>query len=312
MARPSRARTMARTAASALLAAVEIYNKPTFPYREQTCALLMVNAWEILLKARIIQQEKRLQAIYQREPGSRLYRRDSVTGEPTTISIRLALARTSLPAPVRANIEGLIVIRNRAMHLGVLGAEVQREVLYYGTASVQNFIRLSAAWFGEQVKSPYLMPLGFVGDIHLATGSLTGGQRKLLQVLRDIVSTAEPTKAGYAVRIHAEVALNPRLTGGGSIGVTRDPSAPEVRLRDDVVLERYHARYRDVVSSCRERYPGFKQNARFHKAMAAINDDPACTHERRLDPSVQSSAKQRFYDLDAVLTTLDAEYQEVS
>ena len=56
MARPKRELSMARCAASAVLAAIEIYNKPTVEYREQTFALLMVNAWEILLKARLLQQ----------------------------------------------------------------------------------------------------------------------------------------------------------------------------------------------------------------------------------------------------------------
>lgn len=46
---------MAKCAESALLAAIEIYNKPLIEYREQTLALLLVSAWEVLLKARVLQ-----------------------------------------------------------------------------------------------------------------------------------------------------------------------------------------------------------------------------------------------------------------
>jgi len=38
-----------------MLAAIEVYNKPIFEYREETYAILAVNAWELLLKARILQ-----------------------------------------------------------------------------------------------------------------------------------------------------------------------------------------------------------------------------------------------------------------
>ncbi|MCB0737557.1 MAG: hypothetical protein KDC92_08595 [Bacteroidetes bacterium] len=37
------------------LSAIEIYSKPDFNYREESFSILMVNAWELLLKARILQ-----------------------------------------------------------------------------------------------------------------------------------------------------------------------------------------------------------------------------------------------------------------
>lgn len=36
----------------AAVAAIEVYNKPAFAYREEAFALLMTNAWELLLKAK--------------------------------------------------------------------------------------------------------------------------------------------------------------------------------------------------------------------------------------------------------------------
>jgi hypothetical protein len=36
----------------AAVAAIEIYNKPDFHYREEAFALLITNAWELLLKAK--------------------------------------------------------------------------------------------------------------------------------------------------------------------------------------------------------------------------------------------------------------------
>ena len=38
----------------AILSAIELYNKPVFSYREESFSILMVNAWELLLKARVL------------------------------------------------------------------------------------------------------------------------------------------------------------------------------------------------------------------------------------------------------------------
>jgi len=39
---------------SACITAIEVYNKPDFKFREESFSILMINAWELLLKARIL------------------------------------------------------------------------------------------------------------------------------------------------------------------------------------------------------------------------------------------------------------------
>ena len=41
---------LASKAVQAAVAAIEIYNKPNFSYREEAFSLLMLNGWELLLK----------------------------------------------------------------------------------------------------------------------------------------------------------------------------------------------------------------------------------------------------------------------
>jgi uncharacterized protein DUF3644 len=43
---------LAAKSVQAAVAAIEIYNKPSFTYREEAFSLLMTNAWELLLKAK--------------------------------------------------------------------------------------------------------------------------------------------------------------------------------------------------------------------------------------------------------------------
>ena len=45
------------------------YNKPNFQYREETFAILAVNAWELLLKAIILRQNRyKLRSLYVLKP----------------------------------------------------------------------------------------------------------------------------------------------------------------------------------------------------------------------------------------------------
>ena len=310
MARPKREITMARCAAAALLAAIEVYNKPTVEYREQTFALLATNAWEVLLKARIVQLANgRVQSIYRRKRDSRLIDRDLETDEPLTISLRQALDRTSLPGAVATNIKGLMLVRNTAAHLGTLEPAVQRKVLQFGTASVENFSKISRLWFNETIDAPYLLPLGFVGDASLVQTSVSKTQRSLLTALDAISNSSDATGAtDFNVTLHINVDIQRGLSGGGSIGLTSNPSAPKVSISDDEALGQYPATYFELIETCKERYPGFKQDAKFRALLREIKADPKCAHERRLDPNKPQGQAKTFYNIDASMHRLDMEY----
>lgn len=43
----------------AFLIAVELYNRPTITYRTESCSILLCNAWELMLKARIVKNIRR-------------------------------------------------------------------------------------------------------------------------------------------------------------------------------------------------------------------------------------------------------------
>ena len=59
-------RELAEKSLQAAVAAIEIYNKPNFSYREEAFALLMSNAWELLLKAKwLIDHAEHSDAIFE-------------------------------------------------------------------------------------------------------------------------------------------------------------------------------------------------------------------------------------------------------
>ena len=299
---------MARCAREALLAAVELYNQPRAEYREQTVAFLIVNAWEILIKARIIQKSRgEIEAIYRRKRNPRRYERNS-DGEILTIDIRGALNQSGLPTEVKSNINGLIKVRNQATHLGVLVPELKQSILEFSTASVQNFAMTYRDWFQDSIDAPYLLPLGFVGTAQTIIATYPTQQRQLLKELSELAKTHDSTDSGYSVVMQVRVELNRGLSGGGNIGLTNDSNAPKVSISDDEALKTFPTSYNELVEKCRGRYSDFKQNQQFHSAMKEINEDPKCTYERRLDFTTEKSTKKRFYNLEQTLGKLDKEY----
>ena len=50
---------------AAALSSIEIYNKPDFRFREQVFSVLITNAWELLLKARLVADSgEKLESLY--------------------------------------------------------------------------------------------------------------------------------------------------------------------------------------------------------------------------------------------------------
>ena len=65
MSRKQRHRYILEKSIQALISSIEVYNKPYFKYREERFSILMVNAWELLCKSRIVQiSNNSLKSIY--------------------------------------------------------------------------------------------------------------------------------------------------------------------------------------------------------------------------------------------------------
>ncbi|CDM66722.1 DUF3644 domain-containing protein [Pyrinomonas methylaliphatogenes] len=64
----ARSRELLDHAIAAMVAAIDVYNKPDFPYRAESFTILALNAWELLLKAKwLVMNKNRLNSLYMRE-----------------------------------------------------------------------------------------------------------------------------------------------------------------------------------------------------------------------------------------------------
>lgn len=87
------------------LLAVELYNRPTIKYHAESCAMLLCQAWELMLKAAIINRDGE-QAIYYKD-------------NTRTISLEDCIKRifTNAKDPLRHNMQKIVALRNTSTHL---------------------------------------------------------------------------------------------------------------------------------------------------------------------------------------------------
>lgn len=128
---------------AAMLAAVEVYNKPQVTYRDEVTVMLVVNAWELALKATLRQKNRSI--FYPKKRGER-YRSiaiDDALGRVT--ASKLWPADIDGPAVV-ANVKALTEYRDRAIHLynaqglgAVIYPFLQQNILNYRDFMVAKF-----------------------------------------------------------------------------------------------------------------------------------------------------------------------------
>lgn len=148
----------------AFLLSLEIYNKPTIQYRIESFCFFFTNAWELLLKAYLVEGTKKEKSIfYPKQRGQ----------QQKSISVRDALKRifSNEKDPIRKNIEDIADLRDEATHLIIQ----ELESIYVGLfqAGVLNYLEKIKEWFGLSVAdkiSPAMLSLIF--DVEKANPAL--------------------------------------------------------------------------------------------------------------------------------------------
>lgn len=193
-------RHLLRNGKAALLAAIEIYNKPRIDYREECCVILLLNAWELTLKALLSKNGKSIFYPKRRkEPYRTLSWRDA-------LSAAEVLLPKELPAlPIRRNLELLGVYRDNSVHF--YNARGFGTVLHaLAQTSIVNFKDLLKSAFDVDLGGEVtwqLLPLGLrspLDPIEYISGKVAG-ERKDSPAVRQFLgelaaATREVEQAG--------------------------------------------------------------------------------------------------------------------
>lgn len=312
-------RSLVANARSAMFAAVEIHNKPVFEYRYEVCTLLVINAWELALKAYIA---KELEAV-------RLIKKDGTT-KPFPECLACVSSKLGKPfEPIRLNLEILYEYRNKVAHfypedLGIV-------VLGLLKASVLFFSDFMETHFAEKLYEAanlILLPIGFTKPMspldflsnESATKECSSEVKAFLESIRKSSESLQKQGIDDSIIVNYSIglvnesriknadltaAINNALPQGNVIAVynvisaanlTNDPAAKTVRLSEESIFnDIFTEGYYDVVRAARGMFSDFVQNADFNQTMRELKKDPNIARTRLLNPRNPKGGQQTFY-----------------
>jgi len=312
----------------AAISAIELYNKPDFRYREESFAILMCTAWELLLKAKVLKdgaEEFNLIVVTRREidPITRADRwvpKLNRCGNPMTVALGMLAAKAlqekwdGYSKECLTNIELLLELRDNSVHLVNDDLALSERVLAIGLASVKNYMSLSTHWFATDFSryNFYLMPIsffhGFESIVAKCITPATEQSKRFIDYLATVKSeTAVESEHHILLSIETKV-LKGKSTDGIAVRWTADPAAPAMRVREESLLETYPYDTADLVKKLKERYIDFKQDKHFQKYKKPLLDDPKYCRRRLYNPKRSKSGAKNFFSSE-VFKVFDQHYK---
>lgn len=319
---------------SAAVAAIEIYNKPDFRYREESFSILMLNAWELLLKARILvsnggdPKSIEIWETFVTKSGKKSERKraaKSRSGNTKTIGIERAIGlvksytTNSIDERCAQNLSLLTEIRDTAVHFLHDDLGLSARVLEVGMAAIQNYMRCLNEWFDVSLEHMnfYLMPLAFQTPAavleSLSSTARPASVSRLLQHIAEQEAAVPADKDNpYAVTMRVMVKFSRTAALDAEIVkiVKGGEGVLAITLTEEDMRERFPWSYDELTNRLRQRYSNFKANQAYHDTRKPLEDDPAFCHERRLNPDNPAGGLKRFYSPN-ILAKFDEHYVKV-
>jgi hypothetical protein len=147
----------------------------------------MVNAWELLVKAKILQDHgEDAGSVQQKDKDGMVI--PSRSGNPRTITIGEAIGRVTLDQVLKDHLFALVEFRDNAIHLMNESPMLKLKVQEVGTASLRNYLELAKEWFNMDLSryNFYLMPMSFFHPHELQSYSINSEPEQHRNLLRFI------------------------------------------------------------------------------------------------------------------------------
>lgn len=309
---------------AALFAGIEIHNKPHIAFRYPTTTILIINAWELALKA----------YVYKYIGKKQLYEKDGV--HTKSFSKVLILTRDHINTveknkkfqAVYDNLDLLSDYRNSNVHF--IEGKLDPVVFMLISKAVLNYDVFVKKYFNKDVTKDdnlIILPVGMklpfdpIDYLKQDYGSAHNEfVNRVVQSVRELNEEGiqESIVVGfdvYADRVrdskNADIIASLENSPDAvplrkGIRVTDDPNAPAFRVEPDLPP----LRYADLRAKAKERKPDILFNGTFNAAMKVVKADPKLCQANYLDPHKKSGQKKEFYALTAV-DTLIAEYERL-
>lgn len=314
------AKTLVKNGCAALMAAIEIHNKPVFDYRYEVCTLLVINAWELVVKALIYQKWKNIKLEDEGNPRPFKKCLNDVAAHLTGEDARSFLV-------VKENLENLYKYRNSVAHFH----SEELDVILFSLlrASVIDFAAFVRTHFNREVCGgpTVILPIHVSGDFNpieflVKRPSESGASNEVHDFINGLFESCErlqaagindsifstwtmgilsAKKAANADVLAARTNTAPDATPinllntlGDEIKISDSPSATLVRMTDEEFFKIYSENYEAVCNTASEMFDDFKANSRFHAIKEKLKGNPNFHEIRWLGPEGKGQKKDWY------------------
>jgi len=147
MLRKGKTKTILESSMDSALLAVEIYNKPRTPFRVENYISLMIIAWTKLFHAYFYHNKG--DTFYYKKRNSNRY--ELVDGERKAWGLKTCMKKyQKLEAPLRANLNFFIKLRNKIEHRYISKADKRLEIFGECQALLYNYETMLVQFFGKE------------------------------------------------------------------------------------------------------------------------------------------------------------------
>ena len=304
---------------SAYFAAIEIHNKPNISYRYETTTLLIMNAWELILKC-FIKKYIKSRSIY--------------TKDGHTISADKAIDYTDEyinkkdPKSFKAIKENLYLIeeyRNNIVHY--YNEQLEPYIFMLTAKAALNYVDFLKKYFSKDILADdglFILPLGFklpfkpedflskkaadyvsskeskefISSMVRVISNLNDeGVEDTIVVGFDIYleNVKRMKNSDLLVAITSQDVADANFAKVNKIQLSDDPNAQKVNLSDDEIIKIYPYTYQEVCDRCRAEIADFKQGKVFNLIMSSLKGNSSFAYTRKLNPQKAQSTKTILY-----------------
>ena len=299
---------------SALYAGIEIHNKPHIDYRYPTTVILIINSWELLLKASVF---KYIGKDYIYDDKKSKY---TITFSKALVKVRDDINKKESIRSFDATFENLNLLNEyRCSNVHYIGAELNPIIFMLLSKSILDYDKFAKKHFNRDISKKdnlIIMPIGLklpIDPIKYLTQKYDDSSNKFVKAIIDATKSLNNNKIQDSIFVGIDVCTmsvkkvnnadviaaidnSSDLKLTKSVRITNDPNAPSVRIDDSLPPLTYD----DLKIIIKTDRPDIKFNSTFNKAVSLVKDDPSLCRFNYLNPKTKKGTKKCFYEEKAI------------
>ena len=310
---------------NAFISAIEIHNKPNIRYRYENTVVLVINSWELILKAFV---RKYMHKSIFTEDGK------TITFYDCLDNFRKYIIRNKLENKYSVIINNISLIneyRNNIIHF-YNEAAMEPIIFSLLTKNCISYCQFMKEFFNvnpADLENIFIMPIGFklpfnpidylkkdnnnnisketlkfLNNVVYLDGELEKKKIKdsvLVQYNLNLVSVKKQETSDLIVGISDSSGNVPLINIEKKFQIVNDSNAQKMYMSDEWFFDNYSITYKKLIEECRQCIPTFKQDNNFYNKKHKIEQNLNLARERKLYPDRKESPSTIRYTKDAIL-----------